>query len=94
MRKEYRKPRLYAETFVMVEHIASGCVGAFPQTDNSHPYHDGSSCLYLDEGNNAYFTMGEDVCGDANPVPEGALLDGFFNCYQGPAGGAAKPFHS
>lgn len=94
MKKNYHKPALYVESFRMVEHIASGCTGAFPQTGNEVPYHIGTSCLYMDEEGNKYFTMDSAVCQDATPVPEGSPLDGLFNCYQGPAGGSATPFHS
>lgn len=95
MKHSYQKPELYAETFEMVEHIASGCAGAYSQLDNEHPYHDGANCLYLDEANETYFTANTTYCQYAdNPVPPGAILDGLFNCYQGPAGGSATPFHS
>lgn len=94
MKKNYHKPALYVESFRMVEHIASGCTGAFPQTGNDVPYHNGTSCLYMDEEGYKYFTMNSEVCQDATQVPEGALLPELFHCYQGPVESNATPFHS
>ena len=93
MKKNYHKPSLYIESFRMVEHIASGCTGAFPQTGNEVPYHNGTDCLYQDENGDKYFTMDSTVCQDANPVPDGGISSGMFQCYQGPVD-FATPFHS
>lgn len=47
MKKIYQKPMAYAESFIMVEHVASGCV-----VDKDHGvyagYLDNRSCAFVD----------------------------------------------
>ncbi len=47
MKKIYQKPMAYAESFIMVEHVASGCV-----VDKDHGvyagYLDNTNCAFVD----------------------------------------------
>lgn len=94
MKKTYAKPVLIAESFLMVEHIASGCIGAYSQVGNTHIHHNGSSCQYVDMDGSTYFTLNTNACEDVLPVDPGFPMEGLFECYQGPAGGSATPFAS
>ena len=88
MKKEYSKPTLYAELFLLAEHISAGCV----QTGLYTPNHSNAwVCSVTDGGGTTLFMEGQERCSveggnQLNPELEGvdeiiaALLGG--QCYN------------
>ncbi len=88
MKKEYKKPRMYAETFQLVEHIASCKTGG----SISASYQDGNACTYTDS-NVTLFYAGNDNCNqggwDMDIFP---TLDEYLASFGGDRGGCYNAF--
>ena len=91
MKKTYEKPMLYAETFELMEHIASGsCLNATTPTTFAD-----YSCPYYAEGYGIIFMDGNASCTDIQHFDEGDVSQDPLTCYQGIAtanGGTIIPF--
>ena len=86
MKKAYEKPKLFAESFALSEHI-SNCVGAFPQENKN--FDSSVSCNYVIWGE-SYFA--ETTIN--NPCAELATDATTFECYNGISGNNTYAFIS
>ena len=59
MKKSYQAPALFAETFVMCEHVAAGCKVQPGEADATYITPD--SCAYIDR-NIVIYTSGSEAC--------------------------------
>ena len=87
MKKPYDKPRMYAETFQLLEHISSCAVqtGTHPAT-----YRDGTSCSYSD-GDITIFNNGVNGC-ENNYAPFFTSVDDFLASLEGEDAGCYNAF--
>ena len=92
MKKAYKKPRLFAESFELLEHIAS-CKAN--QDVTTVTYRDRNSCTYTD-ANVTLFNLGVDGCTNEYYLEgEGSLFDDFddyINSYLIDRGGCYNAF--
>lgn len=75
MKKTYSKPKLYAESFELAEHIASCSV---QQGVTAVSYRDASSCSYA-EGGLALFNVGVTGCPDSYDPESFDSLDEYLD---------------
>ena len=85
MKKIYEKPRLYAETFQMAEHIATGC----GQVSGVSPTYGGfgDGCGFRVNGGSQIAYQRADVCiGWYDPIvgPISADTDWCYNTFEDP----------
>lgn len=92
MKKEYKKPSIYMESFELDTAICSCGAGANGGTAFGKPQHGSpTTCAYFNDVSNIGLFSGEN-CIDKDPndgktyrfIPEGA--DGGMYCYQQPSG--------
>lgn len=89
MKKAYTKPKLYVETFELLEHIAS-CT-AKPGTTTVN-YRDGYSCTYTD-ANVTLFYAANGSCGEGGWDTEMFDdLDAYLDSFGGDRGGCYNAF--
>ena len=97
MKQAYTKPELYAETFVLVEHVAL-CSGfdTTPGHRNTTFSSVESGCAYM-TGDFQLFNVGLEGGSDCD-YPGGSDPDDWatwkINCYNNPDGTAGQPFGS
>lgn len=90
MKKPYCKPEVYAESFELVEHIATVCAGAVGSAITTRDY---SDCAFIPEGfdrSEAVFTSNTTACIDKYT---GSVDNYFIECYEIYSTGA-HPFGS
>lgn len=75
MRKEYRKPELFAESFRLLEHIASVCDNARYHSQSN--FVEPTSCSFVYDGE-ALFTSYVDDCASVRDAED----IGPFDCYN------------
>ena len=98
MRKEYHQPKLYAERFVMMEHIASNCkVDTSVDTEVEGPQNFNSStsngCYYgLNDGDWKVFGSGNNACGKPKYADNWSDVD--LMCYDAFQDGTGSMFGS
>ena len=79
MKKAYSKPGIYAESFELVEHIASICAGAVGAAITTRDF---ESCAFIPEGyaeEDAVFTGDTAACKDKYT---GSVDNYFIECYE------------
>lgn len=85
MKKPYKKPQIYVETFELLEHIASCSTGG----ETTITYRDGHSCTYT-EANVTVFYPEDTRCtnGGYFDIEDDSMYDSFedylrsFGCYN------------
>ena len=88
MKKQYQKPRLFAESFELLEHIASCAVGD-GITDAT--YRDRSSCSYTDGDVTLFNSTGVNGCAN-NYAPFFQSVDDFIASMEGEDSGCYNAF--
>ena len=90
MRKAYTRPKLYAESFELLEHI-SACTGYAPGLTTLRSADRGCSYTWQ---NQKLFILGLRDCEDDGGAEDGAELTWEVDCYHNPNGQAGHPFGS
>lgn len=90
MKKPYSKPRVYAESFELLEHIASCAVD--PNATNPPSYRDRTSCNYTDGDVTLFNNAGVNGCtNNIAPFFKGDV-DLFLESTKGEDGGCYNAF--
>lgn len=92
MRKAYEQPKLFAESFELLEHI-SACTGYAAGLDLTTARSADAGCAYKYEGF-MLFVAGLKDCTDDGGDYDGAELDWNVICYNNPDGHPGHPFGS
>ena len=89
MKKPYNKPRMYAETFELVEHIANCAVksGSYPAT-----YRDRTSCSYTDGDVTLFNNTGVNGCTNNIAPFFGGNVDAFLDSLNDEDAGCYNAF--
>lgn len=95
MRKAYTQPKLYAESFELVEHITA-CTGYTDQIpDLTTARSADAGCSYDYQGIKLFIASGGDHCDTPGGDYDGAEKDWPVFCYNNPDGGLnGNPFGS
>ena len=89
MRKSYTKPKLYAETFELCEHIAN-CTAN--QSVTTVSYRDGYSCTYVDSNVTLFYAQNGNCDQGGWDTDMFDSLDDYLASFGGNRGGCYNAF--
>lgn len=91
MKKTYIKPRVYAESFELMEHVAGNCIvddgfaGAHHRNSSDCRYTDGNLALFYSSGNGCDMDLFSGFTSDeiASMVTRNSVTELGIECYNG-----------